>query len=70
VSGDSQKRPDVTLVAHWPNQDVPCCEEHARQIKIVGESCGLTITFSPCEDPTAVCANCESEAKTQGDTER
>ena len=50
----------ATKIAHWPNQDVPCCDEHAAQIKGVGEAIGLSVSFSDVTED-AECVNCQTE---------
>ncbi len=50
----------ASLIAHWPNQDVPCCDEHARKINNLSGVLGFTLSFTPAP-PGSECVNCKNE---------
>ena len=50
----------AAYICHWPNQDTPCCDEHARQLRGLGEIIGLRLLFSPAPEG-AQCTNCVNE---------
>lgn len=51
----------VTKLVHWPAQDVPCCEEHASQLQIVGEAMGSPVSVSDIDGAGLECTNCKRE---------
>jgi hypothetical protein len=51
----------ATQIAHWPGNDVPVCEDHAKKIVGLGGFMGFAVSLTPCEE--TVCTNCENEAK-------
>jgi len=52
----------ATKIVHWPGEDVPACDEHAQQLKLVGEMLAGFISTSPAPEGM-VCTNCTNEAK-------
>lgn len=51
----------ATKIAHWPNQEVPCCEKHAGGIKNIGLALGMVVSFSDAPQ-NSECINCKNEA--------
>lgn len=54
----------ATQIVHWPGKEVPACDEHAAQLKGVGDAMGFPVSASPCLSDTE-CTNCANEAKKQ-----
>jgi hypothetical protein len=52
----------ATQIVHWPGKDTPACDEHARQLKRLGEILMGYVGTTPATKEIA-CANCENEDK-------
>ena len=50
----------ATKVAHWPGQDVPCCEAHAQKMGALAVIMGFPLSFTECAQPMP-CSNCLTE---------
>lgn len=51
---------DATEIVHWPGQDTPACEEHARKLKALGIAMGFAVSSTPWP-AGGICKNCENE---------
>lgn len=60
---------EATEIVHWPGQDTPACDEHARKLKAVGAAMGFPVSSTPWP-AGGICKNCESEAAKRGSTAR
>jgi hypothetical protein len=50
----------ATTIAHWPNQDVPCCEAHANKLQGLSYVLGFRLSFTAAP-AGLVCVNCLNE---------
>jgi hypothetical protein len=50
------------FIVHWPGQDTPACEAHAKKLKNLAVYMGFVVSASACQ-ADALCANCVNEAK-------
>ena len=48
------------VVAHWPGKDTIACPEHLRRLVGLGAILGFPLSWTPCDDPNAECANCRT----------
>ena len=55
-----EKKIVATKIAHWPNQDVPCCDEHAEKLKGLAGAMGFTVSVTDAAEGLE-CVNCKSE---------
>ena len=58
---DKKEYPAIATV-HWPSGPVHCCDEHARELLLLGEfMCGHTVTTIAPDG--SQCSDCINEAK-------
>jgi hypothetical protein len=50
----------ATKIGHWPNQDVPCCEAHAKQMQATAQAMGFSVSFTDC-GPEELCISCQNK---------
>jgi hypothetical protein len=57
--------PEATEIVHWPGNDVPACEEHAKKLKALGQAMGFAVNSTPwpAGGVALACTNCENESK-------
>jgi hypothetical protein len=53
---------NATMIAHWPGQDTPACDDHAKKIAAVAIAMGFQLSLTP-STVDELCANCVNEAR-------
>lgn len=54
----------ATQIVHWPGQDTPACDKHAKQLRGLGQVMGCAVSSTPCIG--LVCTNCVNERLKNG----
>lgn len=52
----------ATQIVHWPGNDVPACDDHARKLIGLAGFMGFAVSITPSMG-AEVCTNCENEAR-------
>ena len=54
---------NATFIVHWPGQDTPACDDHAKKLQGIAGVLGLGLSMTTIVGAEIPCSNCENEKK-------